>query len=170
MVSFTLTYGLTIALAAFTTASPARRSLPAGQNAYLALNSTSGSLPLYAVHDGAGTFDLVFRPGAYYEGTPAIIVNSSYVIFDTGDNLPYGLTQPGVGDDTGAVVAVTAQPGVGTGGFSIDNAILEPKLFAADELWVACGNTDQYTWEFAAPNGALPDGCEAATVQVYTRI
>lgn len=160
-----------MALAALATAAPSRRSLPEGQNVYLALQTTSGSLPLYAVHSSAGSLDLVFRPGTYYDGTPAIVVNGTNIVFDIGNNLPYGLTQPDVGSKADTPEAVTALPGVGTGGLRVYSGILQPKGVAEIELWAVCENGNEYAFEFVVEGaGALPSGCEPATVQVYTRI
>lgn len=51
------------------------------------------------------------------------------------------------------------------------NGLLMPRLFAAEELWVVCGNETAYTWEFVGEgNGPLPSGCVPAAIQVYTRI
>jgi hypothetical protein len=140
MVSLTLSSALTMALAALAVAAPSRRSFPDGRNIYLALLTTSGSLPLYAVHSSAGVLDLVFRPGTYYEGTPAILVNETNIVFDIGENLPYGLTQPDVGSKVDTPEAVTALPGVGTAGLEAYNGILQPKGVAEVELWAACEN------------------------------
>lgn len=45
-----------------------------------------------------------------------------------------------------------ALPGLGTAGLSASGGILEPRLYAAEDLWVhyVCGNIRDYIFEFAA--------------------
>ena len=178
MVSFTLSSALAMALAVVATAAPARRSLPTGDNVYLALLTSNGSLPLYLTKSSAGEFDLVFRPGTYFDGTPAIVVNGSSIVFDIGDDLPYGLTQPEFRQASGSKVdipdPVTALPGTGTSGLRVYSGILQPEADAdvsSHNLWAVCRNGDERTFEFVIEGpGALPSGCNPATIQVYTRI
>lgn len=89
--------------------------------------------------------------------------------------MPYGMTTADVGDAYGDHVPVTATPGSGTGGFSISEGYLRPKLTSGGAAWFACNTTvaleSVVALEFGVrnTNGTAPWGCEAASVQVYTR-